>query len=365
MTTERPHRHGGAPELEFARLGLRQRPVIDFSVNTSPLGPPPEVTGAWNDLAAGIERYPSVQGDGIVRYYRERLGLAAESILAGNGSTELIYLIPRALGLGRVEVASPSFHDYARASELAGARVSYFELSEETGFAFPGVEAMREALKRADALFVGSPNNPTGTVFPPEALLELAGEHPGKWILVDEAFVQFLNEYPDATLARPDRLRPNVLVLQSLTKFYALAGLRLGCVIGHPETVARLRTYKEPWTVNGVAEAVAGLLAGRREYDEKLRRLIRSERGKVVARLRGIAGVEAFAPSANFVLARWTATDELDDLLRSLLEGGLYVRDCRNFPGLERGYFRFAVRGPEENERLLSSIERIAGGNRA
>jgi threonine-phosphate decarboxylase len=115
------HIHGGDPGRELNRLGLKSREVLDFSVNVSPLGVPSEIKAIWNELFAEVDRYPSVDGQGVVRYYQERFDLDPARVLAGNGSTELIYLTPRALELGKVAVITPSFHDYTRSSLAAGA----------------------------------------------------------------------------------------------------------------------------------------------------------------------------------------------------------------------------------------------------
>ena len=356
------HVHGGEPEQDFARLGIHPRPVLDFSVSTSPLGPPAPVREAWAGLFEEVSSYPGSAQEGIRAYYATRYSVPAASVLGGNGSTELIYLVPRALGLKRIAVISPSYHDYERASRLAGARVCRVELSPEDDFAPPGFDCLKKALSRADALFLGSPSNPTGTVFPPDTLLRLAREFPGKWILVDEAFGQFLDRHSELTLIRPGQLLPNILIFQSLTKFYALPGLRLGALIGHPDAVARLQSAKEPWTLNRVADRIAAILAGCGDYDLELRRLVRSERERMGAKMAALDGVRSFPATANFFLARWTATGDIDDLLRGLLGKGLYVRDCRNFPGLEDDFFRFAVRQPDENDSLLSAITACAGG---
>jgi len=354
------HRHGGMPESDFKRLGLKTSPVLDFSVNISPLGPPEKIIKAWNELASEMAMYPSIDGKGIVHFYQERFGLPQESIIAGNGSTELIYLVPRALNLKRVAVVVPSFHDYIRASQLARAKIIPLRLTAETGFGPLDFERLSNGLLRSDALFLGNPNNPTGTTFSVDTLLQLAEDFPDKWILVDEAFIQFLDQYQEVTLITKKRLRPNILVFHSLTKFYALPGLRLGCVVGHPKAISPLRHFKEPWTVNRIAEKVAVRLIDCRNYDNKLRELIRGERMRVYTRIQKINGVQTSNPLANFFLAQWSATTDLDDLLRSLLSKGLYVRDCRNFPGLEANYFRFAVRGPKDNDHLLSAIEKCA-----
>jgi threonine-phosphate decarboxylase len=354
------HIHGGDPERELKRLGLETRDVLDFSVNVSPLGVPAEIKAIWKELLAEVDRYPSVDGQGVVRYYQERFDLEPARVLAGNGSTELIYLTPRALQLRKVAVITPSFHDYTRSSLAAGADVLEVGLKAEEGFAAPGFDILKEFMIEADGLFVGNPNNPTSTVFPRQLLLDLAASFPSKWILVDEAFVQFLDQPEEVSLIRQEPPPGNILVFHSLTKFFALPGLRLGAVVGHPDTISRLRPLKEPWSVNRVAEKVALKLIGCADYENNLTQLIRQERPRVLARIREISGFQAFEPAANFLLARWTQTNDLDDFLSCMLRSGIHFRDCRNFPGLQDNFFRMAIRQPEENDRVLSLMQKCA-----
>ena len=354
------HIHGGDPEREFKRFGIDAREVLDFSVNVSPLGVPPEIKAIWNDLWKEIESYPTVDGEGVVQYYQERFGLDPAQVLAGNGSTEFIYLAPRALALQKVVVINPSFHDYTRACLAAGAELIPVELEPAAGFAPPNMAVLEEALARGDGLFLGNPNNPTGTVFPRQTLLDLATHFPSKWLLVDEAFVQFLDQPDSVSLVKVVPQPANILIFHSLTKFYALPGLRLGAVVGHPDSIARLRPLKEPWSVNRVAEKVALKLIGCTDYEENLTQLIRRERPQVFSRIREISGFQPFEPAANFLLARWTQTKELDDFLSFMLSSGIHFRDCRNFPGLQDNFFRMAIRHGQENDRVLSLMQECA-----
>jgi threonine-phosphate decarboxylase len=360
MKTETPYRHGGTPSLDFVRLNLPERKVIDYSVNLNPLGPPEIIREHWMEMHEGIQDYPTVEGKGAIRFFCEKLDIGPENCLAGNGSTELIYLVPRALGLRRVLVVTPSYNDYSRASALAGSAVTEYLLLPGASF---DQEEIRKRLEDADALWLGSPNNPTGTLVPREGLLEMADEYPEKWIIVDEAFMPFVEERDQYSLARPP-LRPNILVLYSVTKFYALAGLRLGGIIGHADAISRLKRIKEPWTVNGIAERVYPLLLECREYEGKTRALIRQERERLIHAFGSMRGIRAHASSVNFILCQWNLTDNLDDLMGFLLARGIYIRDCRNFPGLEKNYFRMAVRLSEENHFLIETLSSFPG-NRA
>ncbi len=231
MKRESLYLHGGTPQLDMVRLGVPIRPVSDFSVNLNPLGPPPIIKEKWKELLEAVEHYPSVEGDGIANYYQSIYGISPNNFLAGNGSTELIYLIPRVLRFKRVAVLTPSFHDYERASLLAGAKVAKCSLSPHDDFVFPTEDRLLEVLEKVDAFWIARPNNPTGNLFSMKLILKYTRMFPEKWFIIDEAFIQFLDDWKSNSFlaAKP---MPNVLVLNSLTKFYAIAGLRLGRAYG-------------------------------------------------------------------------------------------------------------------------------------
>jgi len=355
MKMELRHKHGGTPQLDMVRLGVPHGPVLDFSVNLNLLGPPAIIKEKWQELLESIEPYPSVQGDGIAHYYHTIYDISPDNFMAGNGSTELIYLIPRVLRLKHVAVFAPSFHDYERASLLSGAKVVRCLLSPHDGFAFPSEDQLIKLLKKVDALWVARPNNPTGNLFSMELILKLARMFPEKWFIIDEAFIQFLDDWQSNSFlaAKP---RPNVLVLNSLTKFYAIAGLRLGGLMGSEPVISRLKNAKEPWTINGIADRVALLLIQCADYDDETRVAVREEKRRVFEGLKNLDGVIPFSSSANYILCQWVKTGDLDDLLDYFLSNGVYVRDCRNFPGLEENFFRMGLKTADDNDRLLSLI---------
>ncbi len=354
--TETYH-HGGNPQRDFQRLGITPYPVIDFSVNINPLGPPTQIMEAWAEWRHDISCYPSPDGEGVLRFYEARFSLPPKSVVPGNGSTEMIYLLPRALSLKTAAVPAPSFHDYNRSMLLNGGTVLEYQGIKNTQEDWE--QTVDEILPQVQALFIGNPNNPTGQLLSAERILETAARFPDKWFLVDEAFIQFVETPERHSLLNPQKLRKNIVVFHSLTKFYALAGLRIGAAIGHPETIAKLRGHKEPWSVSLPAERTAELLPTCMAYEEKTRALIAREREIMACFVRESTLMEALPPTANFVLARWTATPDLDDLLRALLQRGLYIRDARNFSGLSDNWFRFAILGEKENELLRRAFLQI------
>jgi threonine-phosphate decarboxylase len=362
MPSLAPHHHGGQPQMAFHRLGLTPRSVIDFSVNVNPLGPPQEFLDLWPALRDEASHYPTPEGEGVRQFYGERFGLAEENVLPANGSAELIYLVPRVLKLKRAAVMAPSFHDYERALRLGGAETVFIPLLPGDSFKPPAPEKIEFEIAGCDSLFVGTPNNPTGTVIPRDDLLRLCRRHPKIWFLIDEAFGQFQENYEAMSLMTEACRLPNLLIFHSMTKFYGLPGLRLGALIGHQAALSQLREGKEPWTVNSVAEKAAPVLARCTVYEERTRRFVASERKRIAGLLCDEPGLFLFPGAANFFLARWEASDDLDDLLRPLLADGLCVRDCRNFRGLEGNYFRFAIRKKTENDLLCATLKCIGRG---
>ena len=355
MKNELQYKHGGTPRRDMVRLGVPLGPVLDFSVNLNPLGPPAIIKEKWGELFEEIEQYPSVEGDGVARYYKTVCKIPFGNFLAGNGSTEMIYLVPRVLRFRRVGVITPSFHDYERASLLAGAEVVRSPLSPHDGFAFPTEDQLTDLLNNVDALWIARPNNPTGNLFSKRLILEFADRFPQKWFIVDEAFVQFLDDWETNSLLT-EKPRPNILVLHSLTKFFSIAGLRLGGIVGSEPVISRLKKAKEPWAINGIADRVASLLVECSDYENETRSLVKEECSRVFDGLQAVEGIIPYPPSADYILCQWVKTGDLDDMIRHLLSNGVYVRDCRNFPGLEKNFFRIGIKNPKDNDLLLSHL---------
>jgi len=212
-----------------------------------------------------------------------------------------------------------------------------------------------KTLENVEALWLGRPNNPTGTLIPKEHLLKLAAMFPDKWFIIDEAFIQFVDQWEENSLLLNQR-PVNLLVIHSLTKFYSLAGLRLGGVIGDADVIKRLKEKKEPWSINGIADFVAPLLLQCDDFDQETRAELIKERARINQALEELDGIRPFPGTANFILCEWKKTDNLDDLIQHLLINGVYVRDCRNFAGLENNFFRVGLRVSDENDHLISTL---------
>ncbi len=345
-------RHGGNLRALAAEAGLPASEIIDFSANINPLGPPAWLRPIINSSINSLVHYPDPDSAELVKTAARHYGATANEVLAGNGSTELLYLLARALKPGRAVIPVPSYVDYARAARVAEVPVATVLLREEKGFALDAAE-LRAILREGDMVIIGRPNNPTGLSCDGNALRTLALAHPKTSFVIDEAFGGFVAGFDSLTQRRP----ANAIVLLSLTKLYAIPGLRLGCAIASADTAALVREIQPPWSVNTLAQAVGATALEDREYVSATQEYIRLQREHLREELLRIPGLTAYAGEANFLLVRLERADvDAPELARRTIRKGIAIRVCDNFAGLDGRFFRVAVRTAEQNDRLCAAL---------
>jgi len=346
----RPAVHGAPDHAELRRLGLHPAELLDFSSNINAYGPSPAVREAI--ARAPLDRYPDDGALALHGALAEHLGVSPQRILASNGASELIWLacLTFLRSHDPVLVLGPTFAEYARMAGLMGARLQIHLAQEEIDFALsPGeIRAILDSW-RPRLVFLCNPNNPAGTILDPQVISEWTYTYPHTLFIVDESYLAFAPGLGSAMDANQD----NVLVLRSMTKDYALAGLRLGYAVGAEEMISALACVRPPWSVNAMAQA-AGLAALR--DGEHLRRsleLLASTKGELMAALAAL-GMEVLPSAAPFFLVR---AGNGAAVRRALLHKGILVRDCASF-GLPQ-YVRICTRRPEENARLVAAFREV------
>ena len=346
--------HGGDIGLLARRAGLPPDRILDFSASLNPLGPPEQLRSLVNRGLSAVTHYPDPYSGALAAAIAAHHGLAPAQVVVGNGSTEILYALPRVLGVRRAVIPVPSYADYQVAARLAGLAIEPIALDLSDGFTCPW-NAIEAALRGDEMVVLGQPNNPTGLMFDNDRLLALADGHPDTWFVVDEAFADFVEGYRSLIHAR----RKNIVVVRSLTKFYAIAGLRLGYALADAEFSGRLRSFLPPWSVGTLAQCVGiGVLADSAYRQTTLREVVRLRQG-LENGLRRLPGVTLFPGAANFLLVRLEGGVDAVALEEKLLARGIAIRVCANFTGLDNRYFRVAVRTDKENQRLLEALAGI------
>jgi len=360
-------RHGGNLRAMACRSGRAADALLDFSANINPLGMPASAKAALIAAIDALGHYPDPACTELRAAIAAHLRIAAERVLVGNGAEQLIWWLPRLLAAQRVLVTAPAYLDYGRAAEVWRRPLVSIPLLPEEGFALD-LERLSAQLRAGDLVWIGQPNNPTGRLVDPKALRAVVSRHPGVDWAIDEAFIDFVDvvDVVDVVNGLESAVRwelPNLIVIRSMTKFYALAGLRLGYAVLTRERAAAFARLLPEWSVNSLAAAAGTALLtdpALPDFARRTRDLIRDERRRLSAALRGL-GLEVIDGMANYLLLRLPVrAPTAADLASGLLSlDGIAVRVCLNYAGLDARYLRIAVRTERENRRLLDAMTRL------
>ena len=370
--------HGGNLRALAQQAGRPCEEILDFSASINPLGPPTCLRAVLSRNIESLVHYPDPDSRELVSAIAAYYSVPENQIIVGNGSTELLYALTRAAALTRAVIPAPSYIDYATAARRAGMEVHTLPLRESDGFTLDWQELDKALAAKCDAdilcacdaggtpatrrmVLLGQPNNPTGLMLDPARLREFAAGHLDSLFVVDEAFADFVADYP--TLMRD--LPANVVVLRSMTKFFAIPGLRLGFAVASPNMAARMREHLLPWSVNALAQAAGAAVLADRAYADRSRQFVQEQRQSLAAGLGAIPGLFVYPGCANFLLVRLNRSDiDAPTLASRLIRQGIAIRVCDNYPGLDGRFFRVAVRTPQENARLLEELSIAVGSPR-
>ena len=342
--------HGGLNPQELFRLGLDPAEVIDFSVNSNPFRPSPAVLAAVRAL--DISTYPDRNCYRLRESLAEWNQVGIDNILAGNGSAELIWIIARALlKVGdAVVVAAPTFGEYQRAVTALGAHVISVS-AQPPQFKVDLKEVLKAATaQHARLVFLCNPNNPTGQFIPDEEITALARSlRPGCLLVLDEAYRAFV-----PGIGLPHSFGDQTILLRSMTKDFALAGLRLGYVIARSEIIAELSRFQPTWSVNSLAQAAGYAVRKELPYYRDTWQRLREIKTGLFATL-AAENYDVLATDVHFALIR--TKEAAGKVHEQLLNRSILVRDCASF-GLPQ-YIRVSARLPEQNQMLINAFAEI------
>ncbi len=306
-----------------------------------------------------ILHYPDIDCTNLKQCISRKIRHSEDEIIVGNGSTELFYLIPRALRPEKGIVFQPTFSEFAEALKCSHTEVVHHVLREKEGFVFRDCKDDFQD-KRIEIVFLCNPNNPTGQLIERAAIVNMAKQHPDVTFVVDEAFVDFLDLPEKYSVVNDAVAMGNLIVVRSLTKFYGFPGIRIGYLVAHGDVIKKMMEYKEPWSVNTLAQYAAMVAMEDGEFISRSRKFMFHERLFLFNELSNIHGLLPYEPAANYVFVKIKLNNMTSLSLRErLLKDGIAIRDCSNFIGLNDTYFRVAVRTRDENVRLIAALKNI------
>ncbi|QAT42909.1 threonine-phosphate decarboxylase CobD [Aminipila luticellarii] len=336
--------------------------ILDFSANINPKGLPEKVKKAIIDGLDSCVHYPDPLCRRLIAAISEFEGVDKECILCGNGAADIVFRLALALKPKKALVLAPTFAEYETALNTVDCHTKHYELSAEQDFALN--EDYLNALDSSyDVVFLCNPNNPTGQLMTKELLEKIllkCTEHHIMMVL-DECFIEFVEAYEKYTMKSHVESCENLFILKAFTKSYAMPGLRLGYGLsGNKELLKKITDMGQPWSVSVPAQLAGVQALKETEYLEESMREIREEKTYLVSELDKL-GIKFYNPSANYIFLKIENNGRYDpsDFKEKLLEKGIIIRDCSNYVGLEKGYYRIAVKSHRANERLINVLKSI------
>ncbi len=354
--------HGGDIYGAARRLGISPHQLLDFSASINPVGLSPKAARRLLRELHSVCHYPDQRQEELRSLVASAQKIDPECIVFGNGATQLLYVVARCLRPRKALLIAPGFSEYHAALMSVQARLTEFQLRPENQFVLDADWLLR-ALKKSDSdcILLANPNNPTGAIIPRDDLCRIASFCRKSQVnfIVDESFIDFSRERSLSELVAQN---PQLIVIQSLTKFFALPGLRIGYLVAQRPVAKSLARAVEPWSVNTLALAAAAESIKDRGYRKRTLAMIAKEREFLLNGFRKVGWLEVYPSSVNFLLVRSRRKDLSGQTLRKQLERmRILIREGLGFEGLDPQFIRVAVRTRAENQRLLTALKVVSG----
>ena len=353
--------HGGDVWGFSRKYNVPLEKVLDFSGPINFLGASPKAIEAIRKNAKLVRFYPDPNPVELRMQLAEYVGdVSPENIIMGNGSTELIYMVPEFFSPSfKAVIPVPSFTEYEKATLRAGGEPIFVKLPEDFSL---NIENIKKAVtNKTRVIFICNPHSPSGTLYEKQTILELVDfcERNDTVVCIDENYIEFAEKGKDATVASYVKECPNLFVIRSLTKFYALPGLRFGYAIADQDFIGALQDVRQPWSINSLAVFAAKAALQDMEFIEKTKSLITREKARLIKMIEEIDVLRVFPSETNFLLVRiLNKKTSSTSLKESLAKDGILIRDCSTFVGLGDSYFRVTVKSAEDNLKLVEALKK-------
>lgn len=324
--------------------------IYDFSENVNAFGLPPRIIEKWPTLLAEVSVYPDPTGEPFLSAAANFHEIATEQLFIGNGAAEVLALLAERYRGKTAIIVHPTFSEYEATLETKDVTVHRIIAAESTGFQLP-VDEVKTAMQTADVLYLCTPNNPTGLLPSKEVLTMLVayGQEVQCDVVLDEAFIDFVDE--SLSMIGKVKRYDNLIVIRSMTKMYAIPGIRLGYMVADPSIIQDIQSFAPHWNVNGLAAKVGAICFEEQEFIEKTKVHSESERRKLTELLHA-SGCITTASVANFIVFKLADETKTKQLYSDFLKKGIVLRHTENFLGMEGNWLRIGMK-QEETMSLL------------
>ena len=331
----------------------RNKIKTDFSVNINPFGIPGAVEDALYTAVDSCTKYPDITVEKLKKAVKDMLDVPEEYLLFGNGASELFMAIVHGIKPKKTVIPVPSFYGYEHAAHAVDGELIFYKTKAENGFCL-GEDLFDILTEDIDMLFLANPNNPTGNLISMECLKNILVHCrvKGIYVVLDECFIEFCGK--ECSILKEIDQFDNLIVVRAFTKIFSIPGVRLGYLVCSNQLfLERIKRQLPEWNISTFAQAAGCVCATQTAFISKTVDFIKKERQFLEEGLKQL-GFQVFSSEANFILFH-----SEKPLYDRLLEHGILIRDCKNFRGLSKGFFRIAVKERNENENLLKRMGEI------
>lgn len=358
-----PEFHGSDLEKIEEYYGVSKDSIICFGANVNPLGLSSKVKNEIKNQLDIISSYPDRDYKALRHSISNYCKVSPSHILVGNGSTELISLLIEQRHPKKTLILGPTYSEYARELSFSESTQEYYHLNPDNGFCLDLKDFIERLNKGFDLLIICNPNNPTSSAITVKdmGLILKACQITNTFVMIDETYVEFAPDIESITAMSLIEKFDNFMVLRGVSKFFAAPGLRLGYgVTSNQAFLNQVKEHQIPWSLNSIGAFAGERMLQDTEYIRQTRDLILTERTRMLKALREMEHIKVFHASANFILVQLLKEGlTAFDVFESCIKKGLMIRDCSSFQCLEGEYIRFCVMRPEDNTRLIESLQEI------
>ncbi|WP_250277467.1 pyridoxal phosphate-dependent aminotransferase [[Clostridium] colinum] len=351
--------HGGDLDMINQKYNIPKNSIIDFSGNINPLGMSNKIKNTISSNIDVITTYPDKNYSTLKKSISNYCNCSENSIIVGNGATEIISLFIKNLSPKNAIIVSPSYSEYERELKNNNCNIHFFHLKEEDNFILNIQNLLNIINDKIDLVILCNPNNPTGTALNNDQIKLLLEKC--KFLMIDETYAEFSSESENICATSLVDYYDNLFIIRGTSKFFAIPGIRLGYgICKNKDILHKINKYKDPWSVNSIANLIGITIFNDIEYIKATKNLISTQKKYIFKELSNINNLKFYDSKSNFILCKiLNKKTTSTNLFEILIKENILIRDAKNFTFLDDSFFRFCILSEENNKRLINKLKNI------
>lgn len=351
--------HGGDLDVIEQKYNIPKEKIIDFSGNINPLGISNKIENVIKNNINVITTYPDKNYNNLKKSIANYCDCSENNIIVGNGATEIISLFIKNLAPKNAIIISPSYSEYERELKNNNCNITFFDLKEEEDFLLNINNLLNIIDNTIDLIVLCNPNNPTGTAINNEQIKIILEKC--KFLMIDETYAEFSSKSENIFATNLVNNYDNLFVIRGTSKFFGVPGIRLGYgICSNNNILNKINKYKDPWSVNSIANLIGITMFSDIEYIDKTRNLILNEKNYIYKELSKIENLKVYKTNSNFILCKIlnnkiTSTE----LFEFLIKYNILIRDAKDFTFLDNTFFRFCILSENNNKLLIEKLKEV------